>query len=134
MPKADLETILLVCEDNQCGFRALDEQNVGRTRGPITSNAAYILQQAQNYVTTREMLADEYGAADDRGIRALQVHSRSDLSRIAALVVRECGANGWDFLEVLTEGVAYEMDVLKDIAEGRRKPDSHKGKDLVKHE
>ena len=74
------------------------------------------------------LLFDELGYAEklrvrepgDAGPKVYRVHARTELSRILALALRECEQWGWDFFEVISEGVEYELDVRKAIEAGTR--------------
>jgi hypothetical protein len=69
-----------------------------------------------------EKLADRH-----KGDAAYKAHVRSDISRIVALLHRQSLLHGFDFVELLNEGIEYETSVVLDIKEGRRPARSHKG-------
>ncbi len=101
---------------NEVFFRDLDVENA-----ILASNANYIALQASEYHQVMLRAAE----AQDPGFLAF---AKSELSRILAIAMRECIANNWDFIEVLSEGVQYEQAVILDINEGRRTRDSHRGR------
>ncbi len=121
-------------------FCGLDEAH-GRDG---TGNAAYIVQQAQNYLTALRRIAR---ADDEKWVQPewlpdgsqketpaselFLVHASSELSRILAIALRECIAHGWDFDTLLADGVEYEEAVRADIEAGRRPANSHKGAHLI---
>ena len=84
-------------------------------RGNAPVNPAYLALQASEYLQA----LDTFEKHEDRAWRA---QAKSELSRVLAIALRECTVHNWDFLEVLSEGVEYERDVLKEIHEGRRSP------------
>ena len=86
-------------------------------------NARYIRQQAGDYAHTMELgYAEKLRVREpgDAGPKVYRVHARTELSRILALALRECEQWGWDFFEVISEGVEYELDVRKAIEAGTR--------------
>jgi len=98
-----LYRLVAQAETLQRDFQEYDKvNNVSRI-----GNALYLTVQAADYLHTMQR-AVKY--PDDAG--AYTAHAKSELSRILALALRECVANDWDFMEVLSEGVEYETDTL----------------------
>lgn len=86
-----------------------DIENVIRGITYGTGNARYIIVQANDYLETLEQAAlTEDGLKD----KAYMAHARSEMGRVLALCVRECLRHQWDLLDVLTEGVEYETEVV----------------------
>ena len=76
-----------------------------------TGNSAYIVAQAKDYRRSVIVLSGQEGRA----------HARSEMSRILALALRECLRQGWDFEEVMQEGLQYEWEIADE-----RGPESSK--------
>jgi len=104
---------------NQAFFAGIDAEHYGV--GASVGNAEYVVSQAKDYLIAERWLSEEPGEP------AYRAHVRSDISRILAILHRQSIAHGFDFIELLSEGVEYEEAVVKDINEGRRERKSHKG-------
>lgn len=105
---------------NQEFFAEIDKNEYGV--GVFVGNAAYVVQQANDLLRTEQLIFSSAEAVD-----AYRVHTQSDISRILAILHRQCLLRGFDFLTLLAEGVEYEEAVVKDIKEDRRPARSHKG-------
>lgn len=90
---------------NNSKFMEFDRQNDAE----VVGNAKYMVVQAVDYHTSLEAAK----GADEDHAPLYRAHAKSELSRVLALALRECTRWDWDFLEVLTEGVIYETDILK---------------------
>jgi hypothetical protein len=90
----------------------------------VASNAAYILKQAEEY---RDAMQRAGSYPEDSALYL--TYAKTDLSRILALILRDCQEHGWSLFDLLQDGIEYERDgVVKDIEEGRREGlSSHRG-------
>lgn len=75
--------------------------------GPVSTNHRYLVSQAADYM---EAIEASVGAELD-GRQPYKAFAKSEMSRFLAIALRECTRQGWDFLEVLQEGVVYEADI-----------------------
>lgn len=75
--------------------------------GPVSTNHRYLVSQAADYM---EAIEASVGAEAD-GRQPYKALAKSEMSRFLAIAIRECLRQGWDFLEVLQEGVVYEADI-----------------------
>lgn len=101
---------------NQQFFESIDVNDFGKSIG--IGNAAYIKKQAEEYLA----IVDRNNSDDT----AAMAFARSELSRILAIILRECMRLEFDFITALKEGVEYETAVVEDIQAGRRQRRSNR--------
>jgi len=119
---SERKTLYQMSRIHQEYFGALDNREYDT---PSKSNVKYLEVQLSEYRTAIEK---GEGTPEEDALNPLyNVFAKSEMSRILAIILRECIIHGWDFDEVLSEGVEYEDSVILDIKEGRRPVRSHRG-------
>ena len=121
----ELARALAVClagaTENEAFFASLN-QGLGGNNRAARGNAKYLALQASEYLNA---MTSAIGAGNDN--KAELAFAMSDLARVLAIAMRECIAQGWDFIGLLVDGMEYESAVVADIQEGRREGASHRG-------
>ena len=105
-------------------FRALDKENGYADTG----SAAYLAVQSSEYLAALKRVR---AAADPAEAAGYVAFARSDLARVVAICFRECIHWGWDFVGILDDGLANELDVVDEYEAGKREPGSHRGRHLA---